>query len=199
MRGERLLTSTLSLAYSGDIFQMVREIPFPQVYQKFSQSEMRRQGRFFIALCPFHQEKTPSFTIYGNGFKCFGCGEAGDSVSFVGKLYDVRPVKAARLIASAFGLSVAPSSIPSSKQRELREVERERRLQASFREWERAAFLRLVGFRDAVKGVFVRDGLNSDPAILGVMNHIPEIEYYIDILATGGEAEKVALLKWGVI
>lgn len=44
------------------------------------------RGRLRVGLCPFHIEKTPSFTIYpDNRFKCFGCGEHGDSIAFIMK------------------------------------------------------------------------------------------------------------------
>ena len=45
---------------------------------------LRRTGTRHIALCPFHKEKTPSFTIYpNNSFYCFGCHKGGDAIYFV--------------------------------------------------------------------------------------------------------------------
>ncbi len=46
---------------------------------------LTRRGRLFVARCPFHQERTPSFTVYPDTqhFKCYGCGIAGDAFSFV--------------------------------------------------------------------------------------------------------------------
>ncbi len=48
---------------------------------------LRRAGRNYIGLCPFHQEKTPSFSVNHEKqmFKCFGCGEGGDTLSFLMK------------------------------------------------------------------------------------------------------------------
>ena len=47
--------------------------------------KLKRAGGEWKACCPFHSEKTPSFTIYGNGrrFMCFGCGAEGDVFDFV--------------------------------------------------------------------------------------------------------------------
>ena len=47
--------------------------------------QLKRRGVNHIGLCPFHNEKTPSFTVSEKkgGFKCFGCGEAGDTVDFL--------------------------------------------------------------------------------------------------------------------
>ena len=49
--------------------------------------ELRRSGANFVARCPFHGERTPSFHVNRNKqiFKCFGCGEAGDVIGFVQK------------------------------------------------------------------------------------------------------------------
>jgi DNA primase len=53
--------------------------------------ELKKRNGEWQACCPFHGEKTPSFTIYEKGnsqlFKCFGCGEQGDVITFVEKVY----------------------------------------------------------------------------------------------------------------
>ena len=45
---------------------------------------LKRAGSNKVGLCPFHSEKTPSFTVFSNTetFKCFGCGAGGDVISF---------------------------------------------------------------------------------------------------------------------
>ena len=52
---------------------------------------LKRAGKNLMGLCPFHQEKTPSFVIYleTNTYHCFGCGSSGDSVEFYSKLHEV--------------------------------------------------------------------------------------------------------------
>ena len=46
---------------------------------------LKRVGRNWVGLCPFHAEKTPSFTVYPDSshYKCYGCGKAGDVYSFL--------------------------------------------------------------------------------------------------------------------
>lgn len=52
--------------------------------------ELKKSGNSFVALCPFHKEKTPSFTLTkGKGFYCFGCGESGDSIKLYQKLCNI--------------------------------------------------------------------------------------------------------------
>ena len=50
--------------------------------------EVRRSGRFWVALCPFHPEETPSFRFDGRTFHCFGCGAGGDVLELVRALRD---------------------------------------------------------------------------------------------------------------
>ena len=49
--------------------------------------QLRKSGANFTGLCPFHSEKTPSFTVFPQTktFKCFGCGESGDVFEFLMK------------------------------------------------------------------------------------------------------------------
>ena len=50
--------------------------------------ELKSRGTRRVGLCPFHNEKTPSFYIFSDQhFKCFGCGVSGDCIDFVQKLY----------------------------------------------------------------------------------------------------------------
>ena len=58
-------------------------------------------------LCPFHKEKTPSFSVKKseNIFKCFGCGESGDAIDFVAKIKGIDGIEAARLLAEIYGIS----------------------------------------------------------------------------------------------
>ena len=69
---------------------------------------LRRRGRTAVGLCPFHVEKTPSFTVSEErGFyHCFGCGEHGDVFTFVMKAQSLVFPEAVRSVAERFGLPV---------------------------------------------------------------------------------------------
>ncbi len=60
------------------------------------------------ALCPFHNEKTPSFTIFPktNSFKCFGCGAGGSVIDFVMQMYRTDALQAARKLDIDFNLGL---------------------------------------------------------------------------------------------
>lgn len=54
--------------------------------------------------CPFHAEKTPSCKLYSNSYYCYGCGEGGDCIKFVSRLFDITALDAVKKINADFGL-----------------------------------------------------------------------------------------------
>lgn len=66
-----------------DIERILEAAKIEEVVEAFV--PLKRRGANYIGLCPFHDEKTPSFNVNpARGiFKCFGCGKGGDSVSFL--------------------------------------------------------------------------------------------------------------------
>ncbi len=69
---------------------------------------LRRRGRSAVGLCPFHAEKTPSFSVSEERgfFHCFGCGEHGDVFTFVMKTQALPFPDAVRSVAQRFGIPV---------------------------------------------------------------------------------------------
>lgn len=69
---------------------------------------LRRRGRTLVGLCPFHNEKTPSFTVYPdtNSFYCFGCGAGGDVISFIRRIDNLDYVEAVKTVAQMAGMSM---------------------------------------------------------------------------------------------
>src|SRR5690349_20285711 len=70
--------------------------------------ELKRKGRVLQARCPFHEEKTASFTVTpGKGlYHCFGCGAAGDVIGFVTKYDKVGFPTALERLAKRAGLDI---------------------------------------------------------------------------------------------
>ncbi|MEG1305013.1 MAG: CHC2 zinc finger domain-containing protein, partial [Oscillospiraceae bacterium] len=69
---------------------------------------LKRKGRLYGALCPFHNEKTPSFTVYPDtqSYYCFGCGAGGDIISFVMRHENLEYIEAVRLLAQRANMTV---------------------------------------------------------------------------------------------
>lgn len=85
---------------------------------------LRKAGSTYKGLCPFHQERTPSFTVSParGTFKCFGCGEGGDAITFVEKTENVDFVGAIELLARRFGVELEyEEASPEQEQKRRRE------------------------------------------------------------------------------
>jgi DNA primase len=87
---------------------------------------LRKAGGTYKGLCPFHQERTPSFTVTParGTYKCFGCGEGGDAISFVERMEQVDFVGAIESLAKRFGVQIEYEEISPEADRERRRKER---------------------------------------------------------------------------
>lgn len=80
---------------------------------------LKKAGRNFLGLCPFHKEKTPSFTVSSDKqmFYCFGCGEGGHALTFLMKVSNMTFPEAARHLAKKTGV-IIPDPALSDQERE---------------------------------------------------------------------------------
>ena len=118
---------------------------------------LRKAGSTYKGLCPFHQERTPSFTVSpGRGtFKCFGCGEGGDAITFVKNTENVDFVGAIELLARRFGVDLEyEEASPEQEQKR----QRDERLKALL---ERAAEFYARVLWDSDAGAPAREYLDS--------------------------------------
>ncbi|TRX61703.1 DNA primase [Fulvivirga sp. M361] len=69
---------------------------------------LKRKGQNLWACCPFHDEKTPSFSVapHKGIYKCFGCGKAGDSISFIEEHDGLNYLEAIRHLAGKYGIEI---------------------------------------------------------------------------------------------
>lgn len=73
---------------------------------------LKKQGRVYVACCPFHNEKTPSFNVVSKKqfYHCFGCGASGNVISFVMNYLNVDFIEAIEILAAKAGMEVPRSS-----------------------------------------------------------------------------------------
>ena len=85
----------MELKYRNDIESVLS--PFIQ---------LKRRGSNLVGLCPFHNEKTPSFTVYpeNGSYYCFGCGQGGDIITFTMRMENLDYIDAVRRLAEKAGL-----------------------------------------------------------------------------------------------
>lgn len=91
---------------------------------------LKKRGNTYVGLCPFHNEKTPSFTVYENtqSFYCFGCGAAGDCVGFARKIDNLDYIDAVKSLAQRAGMQMPEDGYDDSlskKRRTILEINRE--------------------------------------------------------------------------
>lgn len=78
--------------------------------------QLKRRGKNLVGLCPFHSEKTPSFTVYpeSQSFYCFGCGVGGEVINFIRRAENLDYVEAVRFLCDKAGLAMPTEGYDNS-------------------------------------------------------------------------------------
>ncbi len=95
---------------------------------------LKRRGRTLVGLCPFHNEKTPSFTVYPEtqSFYCFGCSAGGDSVGFIKRIENLDYIDAVKLLAQRAGMQLPEDGYDDSLVKKRRRILEMNRAAAKF-------------------------------------------------------------------
>lgn len=82
-----------------------------------SHVQLKRAGRIYKGLCPFHSERTPSFAVYPEtqSYYCFGCGAAGDVINFVKEINGYSYIETVKLLAQNSGMPLPDEDDKISK------------------------------------------------------------------------------------
>ena len=96
----------MALISDETILEVKRAVDIQEVVSGYF--PLKRAGASYKARCPFHEEKTPSFTVnpQRQTFKCFGCGKGGDAISFVREMEKVDYPEAIRILADRAGIEI---------------------------------------------------------------------------------------------
>jgi DNA primase len=119
-----------------------------------------KKGREYSGLCPFHNEKSPSFTVNEDKgfFHCFGCGAHGDAISFEMRANHLGFTEAVERLAQELGLEV-PKATPEERKREAQRASLHDTMEAACRFYEKQ--LRTAAGRDGL--AYLRDrGLSEE-------------------------------------
>jgi DNA primase len=117
---------------------------------------LKKAGRNYRALCPFHSEKTPSFMVSSakQVFHCFGCGVGGDIFGFVMKSENLSFPQAVKVLARKFGVPIPQRRVSPSARKEIERKE----------ELYKISHVAMVYYRDLLfsrKGIEARDYLGK--------------------------------------
>jgi len=108
----------------------------PEIIEIISEYvSLRKMGHSFKGLCPFHEEKTPSFVVNEDRqtFHCFGCGERGDVIDFAMKIYGLTFKDALKHLGISDGTVVIdPIKAKKRTQRAIERAEKQNRKDESF-------------------------------------------------------------------
>jgi DNA primase len=100
---------------SQNIFSIIKSrISIADVIGQYT--TLKRIGLYWKACCPFHNEKTASFTVspHIEIFYCFGCHESGDVIAFIAKIENCTQFEAAQQLAERYGIEIADTQFDSS-------------------------------------------------------------------------------------
>lgn len=157
---------------------------------------LKRAGNNANGLCPFHSEKTPSFTVFKgtDSFYCFGCGAGGDVITFIMKAENLDYVGALELLAKRAGITIPTDGyVEESTVRRTRILEMNREAARFFHEQLKndkipQSYLNRRGLSGAVIKHF---GLGFAPASFGALtDHLHKLGYNDEELQTGFLAGK---------
>lgn len=152
---------------------------------------LKRRGSNLVGLCPFHNEKTGSFTVYpqNGSFYCFGCGVGGDVVTFQMKIENVDYMEAVRMLADRCGLAMPQEGYDDSLQKlrlRIYEANREaaRFFHASLHAREGKAGLDYLTGRGLSEAIIRRFGLGFAPDSWSALaDHLHRKGFDDDLLA----------------
>lgn len=156
---------------------------------------LKRRGSTYTGLCPFHSEKTPSFTVYpSNGsFYCFGCGVGGDMISFVMRAENLTYPEALSALADRAGVNLSAYSRDGDEERY---VSRKRIFEMNkdaarfyrdrlFDEREGAAAREYLTSRGLSQEVIKRFGLGYAPGGSRLFSHLRSLGYKSEEMTAG--------------
>ena len=108
-----------NLISQDTIQQILSRIDIVEIVSSFI--KLKKRGANYLGLCPFHNEKTPSFTVSPSKeiYKCFGCGRSGNSISFLMEAEKYSYVEALRWLAAKYNVEIEETETsPEYKQQQ---------------------------------------------------------------------------------
>ncbi len=114
----------MTLAYPESFINELKlRNPIDEVVSRYV--ELKRAGRNLVGRCPFHSERSPSFTVFSDHFHCFGCSAGGDVITFIMKIENLDYKDTISFLADRSGMTV-PEDTRFFKKKEVKALTRER-------------------------------------------------------------------------
>lgn len=174
------------------IFEIVKENINLREAAELYGIDVNRYGK---ALCPFHNDRHPSLLVADDHFYCFACGEHGDAIDFVSRLFQLSPYDAARKLMADFHLS--PDKPPSAAALHAKRIRTEAQ---QLMENERLCFSVLSDYARVLRDWKVSCAPQSsaeapNERFVEACHKLDQTEYYLDILCTGDSYERAEVIQ----
>ncbi|MBL7962689.1 MAG: DNA primase [Flavobacteriales bacterium] len=137
---------------------------------------LKRKGPRYLGLCPFHNEKTPSFNVSPalGIFKCFGCGESGDAITFLQKHEHLSYVESIRWLAKRYSIELPEEERTPEQQMEQSERESLAVIQTWAAEWSMDQLWNADEGRRIGLGYFHERGFRDETIRQFQLGYVPE-------------------------
>ena len=152
-------------------------------------------NHYGMALCPFHNDRHPSLYVADDHYHCFACGEHGDVIDFVSKLFHLSLYDEAQKLAADFHLT--PDKPPSVAALHAKRIQTEAQ---QLRETEQLCFSVLSDYAHVLRDWKVQYAPQSpaeapDERFMEACHKLDETEYYLDILCVGDSHERAEVVQ----
>jgi len=152
-------------------------------------------NHYGMALCPFHNDRHPSLYVADDHYYCFACGEHGDVIDFVSKLFHLSLYDAAQKLAADFHLT--PDKPPSAAALHAKRIRTEAQ---QLRETEQLCFSVLSDYAHVLRDWKVQYAPQSpaeapDARFIEACHKLDRTEYYLDILCVGDSYERAEVIQ----
>lgn len=180
---------------------LIREVKERADIVKVAEYYGIKLNRAYKCVCPFHKEKTASFSISPQKqiWKCFGCGKGGDVISLVSELLNINALEAAKSINNTLGLGLDAEK-PSSYL-EINKYKQKRKTEEMFKTWENKTFQLLCDYlhllwRWEEENAPTNPNEDINDLFVEAMHNRDYIEYLIDeVFINGSNEDKIWFWK----
>lgn len=175
---------------------LIREIKERADIVKVAMAYGLKMDRAYKCVCPFHKEKTASFSISPQKqiWKCFGCGKGGDAISLVSELLNINALEAAKNINTKLNLGIDADKPVSYL--EINKYENKMKVEKKFKEWENKTFQLLCDYLHILKR-WKALGNPENELYIEALQQIDYTEYVIDeIFLNGTNEDKIWFWKY---
>lgn len=154
-----------------------------------------------MVCCPFHNDKHPSMKV-DKGFYCFGCGEKGDVIHFIEKLYGISPYEAAKKLAEDFHIPIEIEKEKSKRSVKKMTLKKKSpyQLMQEFEKWEKYCIRTLSEYLhllDEWKQQYAPRDFEEEwkEEFVEACKDREQISYYLDILLDGELGDRIEFLR----